>query len=589
VIPLLLVLLAAAQDVFVPPVPKGIAREGKVRKAKQPIPFPDEKETWIRVRTPRFDLISSASEARTRQIASDFETLAAALKQTSARFQSARVPTTVFVFADRRESQPYFDLLVGEKTLLTGLYVRHSGGGTMFVDASRRSFEKTAMHELVHDLLRQSDVMPPLWMEEGLADYFSNAEIRGDAVVAGLRIEGHVQMLVKKPGRTLEEMFAVRAESPEASSPYFYAQSWAAVDWLMQLDARAVYAYLRDLEDGADPLAALQTHFHKTREDFVEALRSPRRHAGRTVRIETPPLELKIDAGTVTRPELLYQLGSFLTHVSGAESEAGRHFAEALRLDPKHAPTLAAVGRLEEALSAAPNDPAIHLLYAETLLGSAIGDFAGIFEPEETDVEKFRTARTLAGRALELGADEGRARAVIAVSMIVEPDLPATIAALERAREAAPSRADVALHLYALYLDTGERAKADALFAAAFENSRDQQIVFAARNIRVQAETDRANELAGEGRLDEAATVVRGLAANVTDAAGRRELEQQAAQLEKLAAVNRHISRYNEAVAAANAGRTGEARKILDELLQVATDEQVVRDAQRLRRKVGER
>lgn len=50
-----------AQDVFVPPTPIGIAKDGKVRTPKRPIPLPAADQRWIRVRTQHFDLISSAS------------------------------------------------------------------------------------------------------------------------------------------------------------------------------------------------------------------------------------------------------------------------------------------------------------------------------------------------------------------------------------------------------------------------------------------------------------------------------------------------------------------------------------------------
>jgi hypothetical protein len=43
---------------------------------------------------------------------------------------------------------------------------------------------------------------------------------------------------------------------------------------------------------------------------------------------------------------------------------------------------------------------------------------------------------------------------------------------------------------------------------------------------------------------------------------------------------------YNRAVTMANSGRKLEAIQVLDELLRVATDAQVVRDAQRLRDKI---
>jgi len=249
----LLATSALAQDVYVPPVPIGIKRDGKVRKPPAPIPFPAEDEPWIRVRSPRFDIISSASEEKTTAIARDLETLASALTKEIPR--SARddtgfarddtPPAVVFVFKQRRESQPYFGLLIGDpKTTVTGVYVRHEGGGTMFIDGGRAGVERTALHELIHDLLRQKpDTPPPLWIEEGLAEFFGNAKVKKNVVSAGGRIDSHVAMLERNKSAPLEAIFAVRAESAEATAPLFYAQSWAAVDWLMQLDASRFDAF----------------------------------------------------------------------------------------------------------------------------------------------------------------------------------------------------------------------------------------------------------------------------------------------------------------------------------------------------------
>ncbi|HEV3485911.1 MAG TPA: hypothetical protein VG106_10925, partial [Vicinamibacterales bacterium] len=265
---------AVAQDVYVPPVPIGIkGEEAKTRTPKRPIPFPAEDEPWIRVRSPHFDIISSASEAQTRTIADQLETLASALT----RFEQNAAPATIFVFAKRRESQPYFDLLIGrEKTTVTGMYVRHDGGGTMFVDAAQRRFERTALHELIHDLLRQSDIAPPLWLEEGLAEYFGNAELRRNGIVAGGSIPEHVALLGRIERMPLEQLFAVKAESETATLPMFYAQSWAAVDWLMHLDRTRIWPFLQDLERGVATADALRTHYGKSLDEMEKAIRGRR-------------------------------------------------------------------------------------------------------------------------------------------------------------------------------------------------------------------------------------------------------------------------------------------------------------------------
>ena len=82
----LLAWTAIAQDVFVPPVLKGVQGEGQGRRSDRPISFPDPKENWILARSKHFVFVSSAGERRTRDIAAGLETLASALTQMSPRF-----------------------------------------------------------------------------------------------------------------------------------------------------------------------------------------------------------------------------------------------------------------------------------------------------------------------------------------------------------------------------------------------------------------------------------------------------------------------------------------------------------------------
>lgn len=579
---LLAALPLVAQDVYVPPVPIGIAGEGRVRTPQGPIPFPSDKTEWIRVRSPRFDVISSADPDRTRDIVGDLDTLGTALERANPS-RPAQTPATVFIFGNRRESQPYFDLLFAkENARATGAYVRHHGGGTMFIDGSRRGrFERTAMHELVHDLLRRNGIAPPLWLEEGLAEYFGNADVRNGRVTAGEALKEHVAILKQKPLMSIDQLLAVQFESDAASTSVFYAQSWAAVDWLMSLNADAFFPFLRDVADGTAIASALQTHYKVSIRDVDVAIR--RRDNSTLLAVLKSIAPATTEAEPLPRATVLYELGAFLIHVAGAEKEAQRHFAEALRVDPKHARTLAAIGRFEEAIAAAPNDPHVHLLYAESLLATALGDFAGVFTALKEDEPRFRKARALAEHALTLDPDEARARGILGTTYSVERDLTPGIAQLEKALSLAPQRVDLALNLYAMYLRTGAREKADALYATHFEHAREKQTIFAARNVLVTSETERANALAQSGKLAEAATIVRSLAANTADPAGRRELERQAAQLESTDAVNREITAYNEAIALTNKGKNREALKVLDELLKSATDAEVIRDATALR------
>jgi len=586
--------LLAAQNVYAPPVPAGIVNDTKIRTPRT-IDFPSPRLHWIRVHSAHFDVISSASVKRTQEIVSDLETMASVLKQVSTRFETAPVPTTIFVFTDRAESRAWFDLLQGPRNRLSGAYVRYAGGGTMIIDAvNTRRITSTAMHELVHALLRQGERVPPLWIEEGLAEYFSAARINERGVEAGRAIGQHLRLLARTT--TLmppEMMLAVQPETPAAATPLFYAQSWAAVDWLMQLDSNAFYPFLKDLEGGMPAERALSVHYGKT----LRALDGAIRHTHLIEEVQHFPSEgilATAPPSDLDRATLLYELGRFLSVIPGAESEAARYDQEALRIDPKHARALAAAGRYEEAIAAAPDDAEVYLAYAESLLTTTVGPFAGVVEVKVVDLESLRHMRQLAAHACELLRDshtvsEARALGDLGTSYLAESDVTDGIAALQRATAMLPRRTDFALNLYALLLRSGDRAKADALFSSMFDGTRDPEVLLAAHRVLLSEEVRRANALAKDGKFGEAAALVHGLAAATEDADAKRQLESQAVQLDNTAAVSRHLRMYNDAVQLVSTNHYDDALRILDAILKEATDPLVIADAKQLRDELEKR
>ena len=138
-----------------------------------------------------------------------------------------------------------------------------------------------------------------------------------------------------------------------------------------------------------------------------------------------------------------------------------------------------------------------------------------------------------------------------------------------------------------MYRRIGDRAKADPLFAQ-LDALHKPQLSFAARAIVVRAELTRANALTHDGRLDEAAAVVRELAANTPDPDARRDFEKQAAELTRVAAQNRQIDTYNKIIAQVNNGNYRDATKALNEFLATANDPDIVRDAKKLQKQLAD-
>jgi tetratricopeptide (TPR) repeat protein len=592
-------LLLYAQLVFKPPVKIGVEGAGKVRSSATPIPFPSENEKWQRIVTRRFDIVSSAAEHRTREIARDLETLAAALRALQPESRAAAPRTHVVIFGRRRDAQPYFDVLMQhENAKIGGLFISQKDRGVMVIDGSSSIEGRTPYHELVHSLLAARGPRPPLWVEEGLAEFYSNARFGRGEITFGLPIPSHVNLIRTRPLVPIRDVFATRYESETAMNTIFYAESWAAVDSLIGLNRREFPALMLDLVAGVEAARALQTHYHLTVDDLMHAVamyRAPD-HPSMTFGIQAPPVSDVEPPKLLARADVLDHLGGVLAIVPGLERDAERHFRAALAADPKNAHALSAIAALrlaekrfgeadqlyQQAADIAPDDPDVLLSRAEGLLRDEVGPFAETNELTVEDIARFHAARAMAQTALTHGADAGRAYGVIGTSYMRDADLTPGIVALERAHTLLPARADYALHLFAMLRQTQQTSRADALFAE-LDSMNDPQVAFAARAVILRLEIDRANSLIKQQRLTDAAAVLRALVDATDDNAVKRDLARQAAEVEQLASVNAQISSYNDAVDLFNHHRLKETIAALDNLLATATDPKVVSDAKRLR------
>jgi hypothetical protein len=618
VLTLAIVLAAsAARAQYVPPVLKGIKGDGTPRQTNGPIPFPAADEKWLLARSKHFVFISSADESRTRAVAAELETLASALTQVDSTFSApTATPTRVILFTRRRESRPYFDMLLNRRDAeVSGLFVSQREGGSMIINQnySWQGGDRAPLHELVHYLMQSGDAHAPLWLEEGIAEYFSNATIRARSISAGEPMSSHIAVLRQRTRIPLSNLFAAGRDADiytiSSSQAVFYAESWAIVDWLVRTsghDGGDFYAFVHDLAHAATVEAALQARYHRTMRDIDWALSrfSVPQRSSWAITLQVPATDTNVVTEPLDRAATLYELGHFLSGLDELAADAERHYRAALEVNPRHARSLAGLGMLraaaskygeateffEKAIAVDPNDVEVALSYAESLMQDQIGALAQSTDTSDDDIIRFRKARTLVQRALEHRNDPafplGRALGDLGTTYSVEEDVTPGIAALDQASTLLPARTDFALHLLAMYRRIGNRAKADPLFAQ-LEALHKPQVSFAARAVIVRAELARANAFTHEQRLDEAAAVVRDLAANTPDPAARGDFEKQAAELTRVAAQNRQIDAYNKIVAQVNNGNYRGASKALKELLTTASDPDIVRDAKKLQQQLA--
>lgn len=310
---------------FIPALGAGAPAMPTGRHMGEPLPpgpvrMPSERRQWTRLDTPHFAIFSSAGPRVTRRIAADLEKLTAVLTHASPYFRAPAMRTRVFLFGDARDAQPYFDAAYGLRVDAAGVTVRHRDGSTILIDCTAKGGTAlTPRHELVHDLLRNSARPLPHWIEEGLAEYYSNS---------GQPILQHVSRLRGPMRIPLEEMFALQYNSPQSSSWDFYAQSWAAVAVLLRRDAAAFHAFLHDVDAGTPQREALRVRFGLTPASFANAI--ARGAAGAApagiMTAVTAPLG---DAVPLDRATLLAELGQLLLRLPNRTADAERHFEAA--------------------------------------------------------------------------------------------------------------------------------------------------------------------------------------------------------------------------------------------------------------------
>jgi hypothetical protein len=199
--------------------------------------LPAKADPWLELRTAHFTLFSEAGEKDTRRVGADLERLRDALSQLSPGLAlDAPVPTWIYVFKNAGSFQPYQRLYEGKPRDSGGFFMSRSQGNYVAIDGNHRG-NQTALvyHEYIHYVTRNANL--PLWLNEGLAEYYSTFEVDKNEALVGLPIAEHVGWLRENPWIPLPELFALDENSKEynekARRGAFYAESWALTHYLL--------------------------------------------------------------------------------------------------------------------------------------------------------------------------------------------------------------------------------------------------------------------------------------------------------------------------------------------------------------------
>ncbi len=330
------------------------------------------RDEWRYVRTENFEMLSQASEKKTRKIVVELEQFRASFVSTF-RLRPAHEPrVTVILFDSDRRFTPYKPIYQGQPKEVSGYFI---GGDDETVIALNLDVEldedsspaETIFHEYVHLLLHTRGLKLPTWLNEGLAELFSTFQVNGNTVEYGRTKQLYVDVLNLTALMPLGQLMAVTEQSKdyneEERAGMFYAQSWALTHFLVcgedRTNSAKLARFLATVETApGGPEAAFREAFGGSFDKLEQQLRSylqGGRYFQRRVPAPLKDLAAKVTIRLATEAERDLALINlrWRVHRSGETMLAALHYAESNPTSPRPQELLGAVEATDGNMTAA--------------------------------------------------------------------------------------------------------------------------------------------------------------------------------------------------------------------------------------------
>jgi tetratricopeptide (TPR) repeat protein len=228
----------------------------------------------LRITSPHFTLITDAGDHQGRQILDNFEhmrwmfqTLFSSLKVDPAE------PIVIVAVRNKKEFQSLepADYLAKGQLNLAGYFLSSSDKHYILLrlDIEGPHPYATVLHEYTHLQFRAAGEWMPIWLNEGLAEFYQNTEFKEKQVLVGEPSTDDILFLRQNSLIPLATLFRVDHSSPyyhdENKGSIFYAESWALTHYLQITDrqkgTQRLVDYARRMSRHEDPVAAAEAAF----------------------------------------------------------------------------------------------------------------------------------------------------------------------------------------------------------------------------------------------------------------------------------------------------------------------------------------
>ncbi len=242
-----------------------------------------QKDDWHYAEWDNVTIISNSKRSKTDEIA---RTVAQFLQHMDAVLPFPRRedswPLEIFVCKDSRTFRYLAPDEPKYQNDVSGIFTNGLGYDAIIIhaDTGMSSLRSIVFHELVHRELRPLEGIP-LWLDEGLAEVYSNFRLSGKWIHYGLSDSRHRHYLQRKKQTPFERLFEVTHSSPDYHvrelSISFYATSWAFTHFAL-FGKEGIYKdrFLNFIEIARDEFiteAIFKEHFEMGYEEMSDQLR----------------------------------------------------------------------------------------------------------------------------------------------------------------------------------------------------------------------------------------------------------------------------------------------------------------------------
>ncbi|HTX40244.1 MAG TPA: DUF1570 domain-containing protein [Acidobacteriaceae bacterium] len=315
---------------------------------------------WVEVRSAHFTVVTDAGAGEGRRVIDQFEHMRLVFQKL---FPKANVdpvaPIVVVAVRNRKEFLPLEPAVYLEKGNFTpaGYFLEAPDKNYVLLRLDAEDEQHpyaTIYHEYTHLEIGDAIEWMPLWLNEGLAEFFQNTDFDGNEARLGQPSQDDLAYLQMNQMIPLETLFRVDANSPyyheEQKGSVFYAESWALAHYLETSDVKNhtnhVGQYMDLVSQHQDPVVAAQTAFGNLKQ-LQEALRNYIMQRQYTYfMMKLPPLnEGAFTIAPLSGPEADAIRADCMAYI-GRTDEARALLAQVMAADPKSAQAYETMGYL---------------------------------------------------------------------------------------------------------------------------------------------------------------------------------------------------------------------------------------------------